>query len=106
MSGLDLDEFLAVPYTLVMESFETPNGDWLRRASYPELPGCGVEGLWAVDIVSELENLRVQIITERFHKHEYIPVPRPALKSHSPALDKARLGFAKWLVEHGQLSEH
>jgi hypothetical protein len=102
---MDLDEYLAVPYKLVMESFEAHDGDWLRRASYPELPGCDVEGLWAVDIVDELEELRVEIITDRYRKHEYIPVPRPPLKSHAPVLDQARLGFAKWLVEHGRLTE-
>jgi len=103
--SVELDEFLAVPYKLVMESFEGPDGDWLRRASYPELPGCNVEGQWAVDVVDELEELRVRIITDRFHNQEFIPVPRPPLKSHVPVLDEARLGFAKWLVDTGHLSE-
>jgi hypothetical protein len=69
------------------------------------LPGCDVEGLWAVKIVEELEELRVQIITTRYKRNEYIPVPRPPLKSFVPTLDKARLGFAKWLLERGRLSE-
>ena len=103
---MDLDEYLAVPYKLVMESFEGPDGDWLRRGSYPELPGCDVEGLWAVDVVEELEELRVRIITDRHRKHEFIPVPRPPLKSHAPVLDKARLGFTKWLIEKGRLTEN
>ncbi len=102
---MTLDEYLAVPYKLIIESFEAPDGDWLRRASYPELPGCDVEGLWAVDIVEQLEDLRVQIIMDRFRKSEFIPVPRPPLKSHPPVLDRTRLEFAKWLVEHGRLTE-
>ena len=72
---MELEEYLAVPYKLIMESFEGPDGDWLRRASYPELPGCDVEGLWAVDVVEALEQLRIQLITERFQHREYIPVP-------------------------------
>ena len=102
---MELEEYLAVPYKLVMESFEASDGDWLRRASYPELPGCDVEGFWAVDIVEELELLRVKIITERFQGHEYIPVPRPPLKSRAPVLDLARLGFARYLVDQGKISE-
>ena len=102
---MELDDHLAVPYKLVMESFEGADGDWLRRASYPELPGCDVEGFWAVDIVEELELLRVRIITERFRSREYIPVPRPPLKSHAPVLDVARLGFAKYLLEQGKIGE-
>ena len=34
------EEHLAVPYILVIESFEGPDGTWLRRAEYPELPDC------------------------------------------------------------------
>jgi len=58
---MDLEEYLAIPYKLIMESFEGPDGDWLRRASYPELPGCDVEGLWAVDVVESLEQLRGEL---------------------------------------------
>ncbi len=102
---VELEEHLAVPYKLIIESFEGPDGDWLRRASYPELPGCDVEGLWAVDVVEALEQLRVRMITDMFRGRHEIPVPRPPLKSHAPLLDQARLGFAKYLVEHGKISE-
>lgn len=102
---MELEDYLAVPYKLVMESFKGADGDWLRRASYPELPGCDVEGFGAVDIVEGLDLLRVRIITERFCNHEYIPVPRPPLKSHAPVLDVARLGFAKYLLEQGKIGE-
>ena len=100
---MELEEYLAIPYKLIMESFEGPDGDWLRRASYPELPGCEVEGLWAVDVVEELEQLRVRLITERYEHRQFIPVPRPPLKSRAPVMDKARLGFARYLVEHGKI---
>src|SRR3984893_246360 len=38
----DLAYYEAVPYLLVMESIER-QGEWLRRAEYPELPGCVAE---------------------------------------------------------------
>jgi hypothetical protein len=102
---LNLEDYLAVPYKLIIESFEGPDGDWLRRASYPELPGCDVEGLWAVDVVEALDDLRVSLITGMFQRHEQIPVPRPPLRSRPPVLDEARLGFVKYLVDQGKLSE-
>ena len=102
---MTLDEYLGGSLQAHHRVVRGPDGDWLRRASYPELPGCDVEGLWAVDIVEELENLRVQIIMDRFRNSDFIPVPRPPLKSHPPVLDRTRLEFAKWLVEHGRLTE-
>ena len=102
---MDLEDYLAVPYKLIIESFEGPDGDWLRRASYPELPGCDVEGLWAVDVVDALDDLRVSLITGMFQRHEQIPVPRPPLRSRPPVLDEARLGFVKYLMDQGKLSE-
>ncbi len=102
---MNLEDYLAVPYKLIIESFEGPDGDWLRRASYPELPGCDVEGLWAVDVVEALDDLRVSLITGMFQRHEQIPVPRPPLRSRPPVLDEARLGFVKYLVDQGKLSE-
>ncbi len=102
---MNLEDYLAVPYKLIIESFEGPDGDWLRRASYPELPGCDVEGLWAVDVVDALDDLRVSLITGMFQRHEQIPVPRPPLRSRPPVLDEARLGFVKYLMDQGKLSE-
>ena len=43
----DLAYYEAVPYLLVMESVER-QGEWLRRAEYPELPGCAAEAPSAV----------------------------------------------------------
>ena len=33
---MTLEEYLAVPYVLTMESVCRPDGEWVRRASYPE----------------------------------------------------------------------
>ena len=35
------EEYLAIPYVLVVESVEGPDGQWFRRAMYPEL---GISG--------------------------------------------------------------
>src|SRR5437763_12447422 len=90
---MTLEEYLAIPYVLVVESFEGPDGEWLRRASYPELPGCTVEGFWAVDVIDKLEQLRIKRIMEMLRDGEYIPVPREPLRSGIPALDRDQLEF-------------
>ena len=73
------DEYLRVPYVLVVESVEKPDGDWLRRASYPELPGALAEAESAVDAMELADDKRVSIITERLARGQRIPVPRPPI---------------------------
>jgi hypothetical protein len=74
------DEHLRVPYVLVVESVEMPDGDWLRRASYPELgPGAVAEAESAVDAMDLADDRRVSIITERLARGQHVPVPRPPI---------------------------
>ncbi len=103
--SLTLEEQLAVPYRLVMESFEDVDGEWRRRASYPELPGCEVVGDSAVQIIEELDVLRERLIYQMVRDGKPVPTPRPPLRSRPPVLDRARLGFVRYLVEQGKLSE-
>ncbi len=102
---MTLEEYLAVPYILAVESFESSNGEWMRRASHPELPGCVVEGHSAVEVIEKLDELRVRRIMEMLQRGEPIPVPRPPLRSSIPALNKEQLEFARWLVDHGRLTD-
>ena len=102
---MTLEEYLAVPYILAVESFENPDGDWMRRASHPELPGCAVEGFSAVEVIEKLDELRVRRIMEMLERGEPIPVPRPPLRSSIPALNKEQLEFARWLIAHGRISD-
>ena len=51
------EEHLAVPYILVMESFEASDGTWMRRAEYPELPGCVGIGSGPLEALDKLEKL-------------------------------------------------
>jgi predicted RNase H-like HicB family nuclease len=101
----DLDYYLAVPYLLVLESIQHPDGEWVRRAEYPELPGCVAEAYSAVEAVDLLEDERIRIIQERWAAGEPIPVPRPPLAASWHRLDERRLGFARWLVSKGEVSD-
>ncbi len=105
MTELTLEEYLAVPYVLTMESVERPDGEWVRRASYPELPGCVVEAWSPVEAIAELEEKRRHRIIELMESGEPIPVPRPPLRAAAPAPDADRLEFARWLVDQGRVTD-
>jgi len=100
---LTLEEYLAVPYILTMESVCRSDGEWVRRASYPELPDCFAEAESPIDAIEQLDQLRRDRIADMLQKGESIPVPRPPLASALPVLDSDRLGFAKWLVQEGRI---
>jgi predicted RNase H-like HicB family nuclease len=101
----DLDYYLAIPYLLVLESVEHPDGEWLRRAEYPELPGCSAEAYSAVEAIDKLEAERERIINELWQQGAPIPTPRPPLAVSWDRLDERRLAFARWLVEGGRISD-
>jgi predicted RNase H-like HicB family nuclease len=75
----DLAYYEAVPYVLVIESVER-GGHWLRRATYPELPGCVAEAHSAVDAMEQLERERRRMLHQLWHQGAPIPVPRPPLR--------------------------
>jgi hypothetical protein len=77
----DLLEDLAVPYVLVMSSVEADGGNWLRRAEYPELPGCVAESTNALEALREVDVLRIRMILEMRQRGERPPRPRPPLTS-------------------------
>ena len=64
---------------LVVESVRKPGGNWLRRASYPELPGAAAEAESAVDAMDAADGKRVEIILDRLDRGVSVPVPRPPL---------------------------
>jgi predicted RNase H-like HicB family nuclease len=101
----DLDYYLAVPYVLAMESVEHSDGEWYRRAEYPELPNCSAEAYSAVEAIEKLEEERVRCIRDLLERGEAVPVPRPPLRSTGEPLNPERLGFARWLVEEGRISD-
>jgi predicted RNase H-like HicB family nuclease len=79
----DLAYYQAVPYVLVMESIER-GGEWLRRAEYPELPGCVAEASSALEAFERLEHERLRLLRELWDRGAAIPVPRPPLRRWGP----------------------
>ena len=102
---MTIDEYLAVPYVLTMESVRRPDGEWVRRASYPELPDCVAEAWSPVEAIDRLEETRHRRILELLERGEPVPVPRPPLRTGPPAPNPERLGFARWLVDQGRLTD-
>jgi hypothetical protein len=80
----DLAYYEAVPYLLVMESIER-QGEWLRRAEYPELPGCVAEAPSAVEALEKLERERLRLLRQLWDRRASIPVPRPPLLGSRPS---------------------
>lgn len=89
-----LDYYEAVPYLLVMESVER-EGQWVRRAEYPELPGCAAEANSALEALRQLETERRRVLRQLWERGAPIPVPRPPLRGAGPSLGPpARLARA------------
>ncbi|HUZ76990.1 MAG TPA: hypothetical protein VMV93_05325 [Chloroflexota bacterium] len=101
---MTLEEHLAVPYVLAVEAVQHSDGEWVRRAWHPELPGCVVEADSIIDAIDKLDEERVRYIVTRLERGDPIPVNRPPLLGGTP-LSKERLGFAKWLVDNKRLGE-
>jgi predicted RNase H-like HicB family nuclease len=76
---LSREEHLAVPYILWLQSVETSAGQWARRASLPELPGCSVQASSAEEAVELLDIARQTWIIDAYERGAEIPVPRPPL---------------------------
>ena len=104
--GLDVtpEEYLAIPYVLVVESVKSPDGQWFRRAMYPEL-GISGEALSPLDAIAKLEEARVATILGKLERGEPVPVPRPPLREDVSGLDAQKLGFARWLVDQKRLAD-
>ena len=73
------DEHLRVPYTMIIASVRRADGAWVRRAEYPELPGCIVEADSPLDAIDRLDMLREELILRQLARGEPVPVPRPPL---------------------------
>ncbi len=80
----DLAYYEAVPYLLVMQSVER-QGEWLRRAEYPELPGCAAEAPSAVEALDKLEHERRRVLRQLWDRGSAIPEPRPPLLAPRPS---------------------
>ncbi len=79
----DLDYYEAVPYLLVLETVER-EGEWLRHAEYPELPGCVAEAYSALEAIDKLEQERRRLLRDLWSRGAPIPVPRAPLLACRP----------------------
>jgi predicted RNase H-like HicB family nuclease len=73
-----------VPYLLVIDSIER-EGEWLRRAEHPELPGRVAEAPSALEAMEKLEQARRRLLRQLWDRGAPIPVPRPPLRASVPA---------------------
>jgi predicted RNase H-like HicB family nuclease len=64
---------------MLIASVRRPDGAWVRRAEYPELPGCVAEADSPLDAIDQLDALRERFILGRLARGEPVPVPRPPL---------------------------
>ena len=103
---MTVDEHLAVPYVVVMESSEDSDGEWRRRAMHPELPGAAAEADSPIEALDKLDEVRVKYIVERLERGEPVPVPRPPLGGYFSRADLDRMQFAKWMVQQGTIHDN
>ena len=77
---MTFEEYLAVPYVLRVTAARGADGRWLRRAEYPELPGCFGEGLSPEEAMADLDRNRERMVRELLAAGAEIPVPRRPLE--------------------------
>jgi hypothetical protein len=69
----------------VLETVER-DGGWIRRTEHPELPGCAVEALSAVEGLGRLDRERRRVLAALWESGATIPVPRAPLRGPAPAV--------------------
>lgn len=93
-----LIDYLSVPYRLEAEAVERADGSWVRRVSYPELPGCTAESTIVEDALCELERKRIEMIGRMVREGRSPPVPRAPLHDGDPVWVAKQAGVADDLV--------
>jgi predicted RNase H-like HicB family nuclease len=91
---LRLREYLSVPYLLEAETVEVAPGSWIRRVSYPELPGCTAQSLVVEDALQTLERMRIEMIIAMIGKGQPPPIPRSPLQNCDPAWVARQAGLS------------
>jgi predicted RNase H-like HicB family nuclease len=87
-------EYLAIPFIMTMEPAVGPDGHWLCRAEYPELPDCVGEALSPIDAIERLERVRRRYILEQLERGETVPVPRSPLRYQVALMNETGNGFS------------
>jgi hypothetical protein len=95
---LRLREYLSVPYLLEAETVEVVPGSWIRRVTYPELPGCTAQSLVVEDALQLLERMRIEMIIAMVGNGQPPPVPRPPLQNCDPAWVAGQAGLSDEII--------
>jgi len=95
---LRLRDYLSVPYLLEAETVEVVPGSWIRRVSYPELPGCTAQSLVVEDALQLLERMRIEMIIAMVSKGHLPPLPRPPLQDCDPAWVAGQAGLSDDII--------
>lgn len=95
---MQLREYLSVPYLLEAETVEVAPGSWIRRVTYPELPGCTAQSLVVEDALQLLERMRIEMIIAMVGKGYLPPVPRPPLQNSDPAWVAGQAGLSDEII--------
>ncbi|MFI0486724.1 type II toxin-antitoxin system HicB family antitoxin [Actinomadura sp. 9N215] len=77
---MNVDDYLAIPYILDVVAVEGPDGEWVCRLEYEELPGCVAEARSPFDALDRLEELREEYIRKLVREGRPVPTPRAALR--------------------------
>jgi hypothetical protein len=83
-----------------------PDGTWICRAEYPELPDCVGEAFSPIEAIDILERARVSFILGQLERGEPIPTPRAPLSYRVPGIQQERLEFARWLANEQRIGEN
>lgn len=95
--GMTLRDYLAVPHIMSVQSYVGPDGSWRRRAFFPELEGCEVDGETAVEVIEAADRERVHWIVKRVARGAHVPVPRAPLAWVDASDVLAASGLEDWI---------
>lgn len=82
-----------MPYLLEAETVEIAPGSWVRRVSYPELPGCAAQSVVVEESLRLLERMRIEMVVRMVGEGRPPPVPRPPLPDCDPAWVAKQVGL-------------
>ena len=93
-----LRDYLSVPYLLEAETVEIAPDSWVRRVTYPELPGCSAEAFVVEEALLALERRRIETIVRMVGQGSPPPVPRPPLMDCDPAWVARQAGVSSDII--------
>ena len=73
--GRTLEEYLELPYTVVIGPEWHSDSSWTYTAENPELPGCSTRGETAAEALEALRVVRKLWIRSRLEAGEDVPLP-------------------------------